>query len=91
MYSAASERNVPKTIDEFRNTRCEMTGDAFEHIYGAMCYYHVVYVYAGSFFISKMIDGKYHLQLERDEFVSDDIAELEVTLWERFAKNELGQ
>lgn len=41
------------------------------------------YIYLGTFYIELHDNGKYYLPIERDEFESDNLEELEAILFER--------
>ena len=78
------------TYEEFINTKTEMSRASYMELGG---YAHeeerTLIVYDNHFYINK--DGSdYHLIIERSEYTSKDISELEPILWE-FAKHEINR
>lgn len=71
------------TLSEFVATRVQT--ENLELSLGG-CSFDVVtkgYIYLGTFYIEQHSDGKYFLPIERDEFESDNLEELEAILFKR--------
>jgi hypothetical protein len=71
------------TLSEFVATRVQT--DNLELTLGGPSFDVVTkgYVYLGTFYIEQHADGKYYLPIERDEFESDNLEELEAILFKR--------
>lgn len=71
------------TLEEFVASRVQT--DDLEKSLGGPSFDVVTkgFVYLGTFYIEQHGDGKYYLPIERDEFESDNLEELEAILFER--------
>jgi hypothetical protein len=78
---------LPKmSFAEFKASKVEMTRDEFEKKYGAFLWddcQPTLSVYADrGLYIENMPDGKYYLLIDRSDYVSENITELEELLYE---------
>lgn len=76
------------TLDEFKATKTYLPAgspDIPQHVLDLVeddAMVDGVVLYVGTYFIAKWTDGRYWLILDRDEYVSSDLGELEPKLFE---------
>jgi len=78
-----------KTLQEFRDSKKEMTKEEVNNTFGGISESENNLVYADALVIEILPSGEYYLLIERSDYISRDLKLLEQIAWDDFAKYEL--
>ena len=78
-----------KNLSEFQDTKTKMSAKEIDKKYGYEIFSKYAFIYGDGFNIEIKENGFFSLKLERSEFYTKDLLQLETLLWD-WAKFELG-